>query len=598
MAIEWKLTLKDGVSAPANKGAEALGKLQKALGEVRKEEERVQRLERAIANDNSGASRWMKYRQAMEGVLQSQRAVGAKSWSQMKKIAGGIGLVAGATAAAAIQIGSEVATIGIEGGVWFAKSVADAQKFKASTMFAFEQILKSKTEAQAIFDKTTRTALYLGSDFRTTMSSINSLLAQGFKADFADQIIRAMADLKTVNPQANLEGIVRAISQIKTTGRLQGDELMQLAEAGVNVEAVYRKIGIAMNLKGNDIPAQVQKLQKAGKISADVAIQGVMSSIQDQTGGKEFGALSNARSMQGFDGAIARAMTLKDAMLANVNIDWSPINRGIEKVMAAMSSPAGERFLAAMGDGISKILGRLDKITPEQLEKALDKGTDAAIAFADAVGAVLDMAIALGPVLGAVADIGVFLTNQFTLWLSGLTNLLGPLNSIADWIQNIDLSSAASDLGASIIAGIIAGITGGAGGVMSALEGVASGAIEATKRALGINSPSREFDNLYQMVNAGAIRGLELTAPRVVAANENTALESIRAVQNITTVTPAAVGTAAGQRIATVTNIGGASSAQSNVYNIGGISIREAKDAKQTAKQVTSELESLRQANG
>lgn len=594
MALEWKLTLKDGVSAPANKGAESLGKLQKALGEVRKEEERVQRLERALANDMSGASRWHKHRAAQEAFVSWQRGLGNKGWAQMKQIAGGIGLVAGAVGSAALAIGSEVLSTGIEAGVWFARQVSDAQKFKASTMFAFEQILHTKAAAQDIFDKTTRTALYLGSDFRTTMSSMNSLLAQGFKADFADQIIRAMSDLKTVNPQANLEGIVRAISQIKTTGRLQGDELMQLAEAGVNVEAVYRKIGAAMNLKGNDIPAQVQRLQKAGRISADVAIQGVMSSIKDQTGGKEFGALSNERANASLDGAIARAMTLKETLLANVRIDWSPLGRAIDKVSAAMQSPAGKKFLAAMGDGITSIIGRLDKITPQQLETMLTKGAAAAEALAGLLGNAVDLTIALGPAAGAAADVFIQVTNQVSAAVASVNSLVQAIDSLIHG----DFQTGTIQLGASMSDGMAAGITSHGNLVTDALVAVAAKGVSAAAGMLGVHSPSRVFIEMYRQVMVGSEMGVMQNANRVVAANENVAIDSIRAVQNITTVAPVAVGTAAGQRIANVTNVGGASAAQSTVYNIGGISIREAKDAKQTAKQVTSELESLRQSNG
>jgi tape measure domain-containing protein len=62
-----------------------------------------------------------------------------------------------------------------------------------------------------------------------------------------------------------MDRVVTALGQIKMKGRVQGDEMLQLAEAGINANAYLEK---AFHLT----PQQLQKAQQAGKISAAAAI--------------------------------------------------------------------------------------------------------------------------------------------------------------------------------------------------------------------------------------------------------------------------------------------------------------------------------------
>ena len=202
MALTWTLTLKDKVTPGAKSASSSLAGVESAL-------KRVQRSANLTEKGWRGTVSRMT-----QNVVVGVKQLGAKmgsAFAALGDVLPGPGMFAAAGAAA------------LGGAVLGLKAIRDAQAFKTATMGAFELILKSKSGARDAFDLAAKTSLDMGADFRTSMASFNALLAQGFDPKAADELMRAMSDLTRINPGANLEGIVRAVSQIKTTGRLQGD---------------------------------------------------------------------------------------------------------------------------------------------------------------------------------------------------------------------------------------------------------------------------------------------------------------------------------------------------------------------------------------
>lgn len=77
----------------------------------------------------------------------------------------------------------------------------------------------------------------------------------------------------------NLNNIQRAIGQVVSAGRLQGDELNQIAEnlPGLNIRQI-----LADQLTGGDVAA-LTKLQEAGKLSAQSVVDGLMAGLSSDT---------------------------------------------------------------------------------------------------------------------------------------------------------------------------------------------------------------------------------------------------------------------------------------------------------------------------
>lgn len=78
------------------------------------------------------------------------------------------------------------------------------------------------------------------------------------------------------------------------------------------------------------------------------------------------------------------------------------------------------------------------------------------------------------------------------------------------------------DLGKNIIDGIISGISGAANKLLNKLRDLAKSALNAAKKALGINSPSRVFrDVVGKMIPAGITEGLEAEFPDTIKSLRN-----------------------------------------------------------------------------
>lgn len=107
---------------------------------------------------------------------------------------------------------------------------------------------------------------------------------------------------------AGVDRISTALGQMKAKGRVQGDELLQLQEAGINTGAIFE---ILARQTGKTIP-ELRKLQEAGKLDPDEFIAAFQVFAKQKFGGmmaeqsKTFvGAMSNIRDALSVAGASA-----------------------------------------------------------------------------------------------------------------------------------------------------------------------------------------------------------------------------------------------------------------------------------------------------
>jgi tape measure domain-containing protein len=93
------------------------------------------------------------------------------------------------------------------------------------------------------------------------------------------------------------------------------------------------------------------------------------------------------------------------------------------------------------------------------------------------------------------------------------------VNALANTIddRSEELGKAAGRLGVAIIKGMLKGIAGGVGEIVNAVKNAASSALDAAKRRLGINSPSKEFALIGQYVDLGFAQGIDKYAHKVVS---------------------------------------------------------------------------------
>ncbi len=146
-------------------------------------------------------------------------------------------------------------------------------------------------------------------------------------------------------------------------------------------------------------------------------------------------------------------------------------------------------------------------------------------ALAVAIGAVVVGVGAMAVGFAALVAIAAGLAAGF-IWLTlkaqELTTAVGSgiadaFSSVVDFLSGLSLTS----IGDSLIQGLIDGIMNAGPGVLTAITGIASGAINAAKKALGIASPSKIFAEIGMNTAAGMEAGVDDGAGAVGGAMES-----------------------------------------------------------------------------
>lgn len=409
----------------------------------------------------------------------------------------------------------------------------DIAAFKETTLKSGEVFLGDARASADFFAEGMRIAKDAGVDARSTIAGMNKLLGEGFKTESIVDLTKAFTDLKALKPGTDIESIAVRLGQIKATGYLQGDELNELANAGVSRMLIYKEIA---KQQGKTI-AEVQKMQTARQITADMVEKALIASVPALTK-MPLGEFAKSQGE-----TITKLMDRVKSIPSNFflsmdNFDSGPIKGAMKNVLAFFDGPGGKALQDAAGKFLTSatkaIFGpfegedgakRIEKLG-NGVTNALDKMTTFAENAAPVIEKIVDI----------IADFGD--ASSTSKGGEGFFAMLGPLALVMQYfnqgIATIQLfgamwdlaaagvrgaagaiGEAAADLGRAIVDGLTNAIAGGAGAVAGAVVGLAKGAIAGARGPQGFDShsPSRKMMD----VGYDAIAGLK--APML--ANDN-----------------------------------------------------------------------------
>lgn len=486
----------------------------------------------------------------------------------LKDMFGGIagGVTMGNLAADAIKgiamaaVNAATAVLGLVASL--AKGILTSGGFRERAIIAFDALSKGAKTGAADLAKVRQLAFEMGAPFEDTAESIMKLRKMGFAAAEAENLFKSMQDMRGVG--ATMEETKRAIvaiTQIKSAGKLQGDELNQLAEAGVGASEVYKQLG---KILGKTVP-EVIKMKEAGKIDSDTAIKGIMAAIAETTGSKKPGELGKKIANETLGGLLEKLKNFggiaMDTIAEKVAPAFMKLKPILDDVMNALQSPGAKKAIDDIAAGVSAIFsatvaawpaikqftaGLLEGLAPLKsmisgfasmlgpLFKAL--GIDAKDAasgarlFGQALALVIGAAVMLAGLLAGVVAVFVAIPAAIT----GAAVAIGlTIGAIINWLVALPgriaatagaIASAALQLGSDIISGLVNGITAGAARVIEAVKGVAQGAISAAAMTLKIGSPSKVFAELGGFMAEGMALGIGDGADGVATASSKMSL--------------------------------------------------------------------------
>jgi tape measure domain-containing protein len=200
---------------------------------------------------------------------------------------GGLGMGAAAIAAGALAAAAAVGYLAYQ----FGKASVEAAAFGERSRLALTLLTGSASVASAEFDNVRREAQQLGLDVHDTQAGFQKLLAAQFDIGKAKELLRMSADLQAIGASAeHTKRAIVAISQIKNTGYLQGDELNQLREAGVSTELVYEALGKRLG----KTTQQIISMQEKRQLGSNDVIESILEAVRKKTGSKTTGDAGKA----------------------------------------------------------------------------------------------------------------------------------------------------------------------------------------------------------------------------------------------------------------------------------------------------------------
>ena len=242
-------------------------------------------------------------------------------------------------------------------------NVADAY---SSAKISFSTLL-GESQGQKMMDNLDEFAKATPFNTTNVIENAQKMLAMGWEAEniIDDMEIIGNAAAATGKLDQGLESIVRALSQIKTKGKLSTEELNQLAEAGIAAKAMLAEgLGYGTGDKGI---AKMTKDLEDGKIASDKAIAALLAGMQKYDG------MMDSMANETVEGLGSQIM---DAFNINVVRKWGQglqdgAKRGFGTVVELLDK--SEAALAEFGDMLYDIGHNVSNWLADKFQNVVDK---------------------------------------------------------------------------------------------------------------------------------------------------------------------------------------------------------------------------------
>jgi len=535
--LKFFLDLIDKVSGPASRISKALSGTERSL-------KAVEKAEKATASKSRIAS-----------LFERIGSAASRNEKVLKQFGSGVG------SAAKALLGFAAAGAGIALGLGGAAAsyALDVAMFKEDSFAAMSTLLGSQEQARGLYDQVLGLAEFMRVPAKSAIESVNDLLAAGFKADEAMTVFKGALDLQKLKG-ADPKALTSILGQIKAKGKLQTEELLQLAESGgLGIDKVKAALG---ELKGIDVGQQtgmaaLDKLLQSGAIDSDTAIKAVGKAISKMTGkglGEYAGAGRNSLSalFEGLKDAPTKLILRADTsgaieplrqVLVMMNDALNPQSATGGQVLAAIAEASKAIGSALSGVDAGKLVSDFVKlaITAVKLTAALGGGAwDQFAAMVKPIGEMLggltgtagsslETFRMLGQVIGGIAAIFAYAGLAIGAVGIGLVKvgefIANLVDGIAKQFANASIWQVMFNFGNNIIMGLIRGIMGEWPALKTAWNAAVNFLPEVVASKLRIQSPSKVMTQLGIYTVQGFTKGIESQVP----ANQNAMMSAVAA---------------------------------------------------------------------
>lgn len=419
------------------------------------------------------------------------------------------------------------------GGVVYdaGKAVLQAQAFREDVTEALAVVTGGADAAKSLMDRAAATADRLGKQRGDISKLFLDLTTKGFDADQTDRIVRSIADLTTIDPNASAEGITKVIGKAQAQGRINLDILSELNTFGLEQGDVIKEIG---KITGKNDADVLKALSAHGGIRG-LGVEPILAAINKQVGGGEAGAAAMAKARRNLSSLIEQVTSIPANVLFDLDVG-SGVDTAKSKLREIIeffdvSTESGKEVRKVVGDTFNAIAEGLFGIDTSKgggirdvLQSILEvvrNSKDDIKGFAQGVASIGSGVAWISQTAAAVSNLRAEFTKLSGVDTGGALGifkaiLIGIPSIIAQTISGaIETITGFSlwDAGANLIRSLGDGIKSSAQYVIDSVTSSVGGAISWAKSLLGIASPSKVFTEIGAFTSQGFAQG--------IAANDN-----------------------------------------------------------------------------
>jgi len=398
----------------------------------------------------------------------------------------------------------------------FGRAAFEAAKFSQSAIASLGRLTSDALLAEASFDSVRKEAAELGLEVNATIDGFQKLLAAQFSVGKSREILRMGADLRAVNIQGEqVQRLLLAISQIKSKGRLQSEELLQLQEAGFSRELVFGELEKTLG-KSRD---EIQKLLERGKIGGDVAVEAILTSSLALTGASKLGEAGRQAAEETIAGMQATATAKLQNLMIDIGREITPVIQPLAKrvfglVETILQNPTVQNLGKFLANRLEIFALWVEANWP-QIQATIIGGVELA-SDAIRIGANIIERLAanwelLEPaIMPSVVALGLFVGNTLRI-VDGILTVMDQLRA---------LRRGFFEIGGDLIQGLIDGVSSRVQPLVDTVTEIANTVKGAFRFRLRLFSPSKVFEEYGAATVDGYVRG--------IAANDNAAMAATR----------------------------------------------------------------------
>lgn len=284
---------------------------------------------------------------------------------------GGLGGIAGLAGRAIPIIGG--VTAAYEG---LKKAISGASELEQLTQ-SFEVFLGSAEQAKSVIADLKAFEVKTPFEAQQVNEAGRALLAFGFTTDELIPTMTALGDV-AAGTGKDFNELALIYGKAKTQGLVQGEELNQLAEAGI---PIYKELAKQLNVN----ESQIRKLGEQGKISFK-DLEAVFKNLTGE--GSKFGGLMEKQS-QTIGGLWSTLKSAFSGLLTQLGTALAPAIKGVLNALISVTdflrsslSPAFETLGKVAGGAVSFVRGSIEGMSAtvsyvgDGLRKLLDYGKE------------------------------------------------------------------------------------------------------------------------------------------------------------------------------------------------------------------------------